>query len=138
MRVTDLARAALLLLSLVAASTGCTSTQHTTQVGEVKGWVRDIQLDNLRGEVGRPFQSRLTFRTDYIDDPEFHAADLPPGLRFDSDSRSIVGTPKRAGFYRVQVSLRKRVPKEAGRRPKPDERWWPADFEIEIYKPMVD
>src|SRR5690606_440177 len=106
--------------------------------GEVTGWVRDIKLDNVRGEVGRPFQSRLTWRSNYIGeaDAEIDVSGLPPGLRFDRATRAIVGTPTEAGFYKVNVAVRQPPPPEPAHRPHPDERWWPATFELEIYAPI--
>ena len=125
-------------LAAALALGACTSAQNATPTGEVTGWVRDIQLDNLRGEVGRPFESRLTWRDNYIEQPDFDVSGLPPGLAFDPASRRIIGTPKRAGFFTVNVAIRKHVPPKAGHRPHPDERWWPASFELEIYAPVSD
>ena len=135
------AAAAPLAAPLAAASLAlgaCVSARGATPTGEVTGWVRDIRLDNLRGEVGRPFESRLTWRDNYIEQPEFDVSGLPPGLRFDPASRRIVGTPTSAGFFPVSVAIRKHVPEETGHRPHPDERWWPASFELEIYAPVGD
>ena len=117
----------------------CTTTRNTKQTGESpKGWVRDIQLEPLRGEAGKPFEATLSWRDNYIQEPEFEVSGLPPGLVFDPASRKVIGTPKRAGFFTVNVAIRKRVPVETGHRPTPDERWWPASFQLEVYAPMKD
>jgi len=118
---------------------GCTTTRGTTPTGKSPNvWVRDIQLEPLRGEAGKPFEATLTWRDNYIREPEFDVKGLPPGLAFDTASRKVKGIPKRTGFFTVNVGIRKQVSKESGHRPSPDERWWPASFQLEIYAPMKD
>ena len=125
--------------SALAMAAGCTTTATARDPAPGQSiWVRDIRLDTVRGEVGRPFKSRLTWNDNYIEEPEFDVDGLPPGLRFDPATRAITGTPRRAGFFTVNVAIRKRVPPSSTHRPKPDERWWPASFEFEIYRPMTD
>jgi len=124
--------------AILISAAGCTSTQNTVQSGEATGWVRDIQLEPLRAEVGRPFEATLTWRDNYIREPEFDVKGLPPGLVFDPAARKVVGKPKRAGFFTVNVGIRKQVSTESGHRPSPDERWWPASFQLEVYSPMKD
>lgn len=120
-------------------ATACTTTRGTKPTGESPNvWVRDIQLEPLRAEAGKPFEATLTWRDNYIREPEFDVEGLPPGLRFDPAARKVVGTPKRAGFFTVNVGIRKQVSKESGHRPTPDERWWPASFQLEVYAPMKD
>jgi hypothetical protein len=125
--------AAVLLIALAA----CTTTTGTTPTGpspQVR--VRDIELAPLRGEVGVPYSATLTWVDNYITEPELRLTGAPPGLTFDSASRTLRGTPKRAGFYTVQVAIRKRVRPEPNHRPTPDERWWPATFEVQIFAPI--
>lgn len=132
------ARATILTAALVLGA-ACTTTQGARPTGKSPDvWVRDIQLEPRRGEVGKPFEATLTWRDNYIKEPEFDVSGLPPGLAFDPVARAIKGTPKRAGFFTVNVAIRKRVSGETGHRPAPDERWWPASFEVEIYAPMKD
>ncbi|HEU5056081.1 MAG TPA: hypothetical protein VFU21_06135 [Kofleriaceae bacterium] len=131
-------RAILLAAALVAAA-ACTTTQGARPTGKSPDvWVRDIQLEPLRAEVGRPFEATLTWRDNYIREPEFDVSGLPPGLRFDPATRKVVGKPARPGFFTVNVAIRKQVSKESGHRPSPDERWWPASFQLEVYAPMKD
>jgi hypothetical protein len=128
----------LVMVALVAAA-ACTTTQGARPTGEAPDvWVRDIQLEPLRAEAGRPFEATLTWRDNYIREPEFDVSGLPPGLRFDPATRKVVGKPERPGFFTVNVAIRKQVSKESGHRPTPDERWWPASFQLEVYAPMKD
>lgn len=128
-----------LLMAALLSAAACTTTQGTKQTGESPDvWVRDIQLEPLRGEAGKPFEASLTWRDNYIREPEFDVTGLPEGLRFDPATRKVVGKTKRVGFFTVNVAIRKQVSKESGHRPTPDERWWPATFELEIYAPMKD
>jgi len=131
-------RASLLTAALLLGA-ACTTTQGTRPTGKSPDvWVRDIQLEPLRAEVGKPFEATLTWRDNYIREPEFDVKGLPPGLRFDPAARKVVGKPGRAGFFTVNVGIRKQVSKETTHRPSPDERWWPATFQLEVYAPMKD
>jgi hypothetical protein len=124
------------LIALVFVA-GCASSQ-----GEVVSdpaadhWVREIELSQTRGEVGKPFTSKLTFDSNYVTDADYSVSGLPPGLRWDEATASIVGTPKRDGFFTVNVAVRKKVERGRFHKPKVDERWWPQEIEISIYKPM--
>jgi hypothetical protein len=130
-------RAALVAVLTLAAA--CTTTQGARPTGKAPNvWVRDIQLEPLRGEAGKPFEATLTWSDNYIQQPEFDVSGLPPGLVFDPASRKVKGTPKKVGFFTVNVAIRKHVEAESGHRPAPDERWWPASFQLEIYAPMKD
>jgi hypothetical protein len=130
-------RVVLLMAALLGAA--CTTTQGARPTGTAPDvWVRDIQLEPLRGEVGKPFEATLTWRDNYIKEPEFDVSGLPPGLVFDPATRKVAGKPRRAGFYTVNVAIRKQVPAETGHRPSPEERWWPASFQLEIFAPMKD
>jgi hypothetical protein len=130
-------RAIVLAAALLAAA--CTTTQGARPTGTSPDvWVRDIQLEPLRAEVGRPFEASLTWRDNYIREPEIEVTGLPEGLRFDLPAREVVGAPRRAGFFTVNVAIRKQVKKKSGHRPSPDERWWPATFQLEVYAPMKD
>ena len=125
------------LLAALLAAAACTTTTGATQTGTPpRGRVSDIELAPLRGEVGKPFSATLTWSDNYIVDPELRVNGAPPGLRFDPATRTLSGTPKRAGFFTVHVAIRNRVREEPGHRPHPDERWWPATFEIEIFQPL--
>ena len=127
------------MMAALLATAACTTTQGTKPTGASPDvWVRDIQLEPLRGEAGKPFEATLTWRDNYIREPEFDVKGLPPGLVFDPAARKVVGKPKRAGFFTVNVGIRKQVSQESGHRPTPDERWWPASFQLEIYAPMKD
>ena len=99
-------------------------------------WVRDIKLSVVRGEIGKPFSSEVTYDTNYLKNPEWSVTGLPPGLKFDPAKRAITGKPTKDGFFTVNVAVRTVAARdEAGHKPKPDERWWPETFQIEIYKP---
>jgi hypothetical protein len=99
-------------------------------------WVRDIELSAVRGEIGKPFSAEVTYDTNYLREPEWSVTGLPPGLKFDPAKRTIGGVPTAAGFFTVNVAVRKVAPRDkATHRPQPDERWWPATFQIEVYKP---
>ena len=100
--------------------------------------VWDIAIENLRGEVGRPYSAKLTWKDSYIREPEFEIGGLPPGLIFDPATRTISGTPEVAGFHTVDVAIRKRIPIDSDARPAPEDRWWTARFQLEIYRPVVD
>lgn len=128
-----------LVIAAALFAAACTTTRGAKPTGSSPDvWVRDIQLEPLRGEAGRPFEATLTWRDNYIKQPELEVTGLPPGLRFDPAARKLLGTPKRAGFFTVNVAIRKQVSTESGHRPSPDERWWPASFQLEIYAPMKD
>jgi hypothetical protein len=134
-------RIALLALSPLAFTLiGCTTTATAQPASKESGphWVRDIQLEPLRGEVGKPFQGKVTWDDNYIRDPEVEVSGLPPGLIYDPATRTVSGSPKQAGFFSVNVNIRKHVRVEPGHRPSPDEHWWPATFQLEVYKPMKD
>ena len=126
------------LLALTVIGCTTTATARAPSKKAPSHWVRDIQLEPLRGEAGKPFEASLTWRDNYIREPEFEVSGLPPGLRFDPAARKVVGKPTRAGFFTVNVAIRKQVSKESGHRPSPDERWWPASFQLEVYAPMKD
>jgi hypothetical protein len=99
-------------------------------------YVHQIQLTNTRGEVGRPFAAEITWEDNYLTAVEISASGLPPGLVLDQAKRLISGTPTRAGFFTVELAVRKQVDRERLHKPTPDERWWPARQQIEIYAPM--
>jgi hypothetical protein len=120
-----------------AAAAGCTSTQHTEPAGPQPDlWVRELDLSPRRGEVGAPFEARLTWRDNYIREPELSVSGLPPGLTFDPAGRKVTGTPTQAGFFTVNIAVRKKPPTEKTHRPGPDERWWPETVELEIFDPV--
>ena len=126
-------------LWLAAVAGACVGgpAQPIKDGGESERWVRDIELSSVRGEVGRPFSGEVTYETNYLRDPEWEVSGLPPGLKWDEIARAIVGTPKQDGFFTVNIALRKKVDRKDGtHRPKPDERWWPAKFRVEIFKPV--
>ncbi|HUH03036.1 MAG TPA: Ig domain-containing protein [Kofleriaceae bacterium] len=99
-------------------------------------YVHNLRLTNTRGEVGRPFTAEITWEDNYLTAVEISASGLPPGLSLDQAKRVISGTPTRAGFFTVELAVRKHVDRERLHKPSPDERWWPARQEIEIYTPM--
>jgi len=122
----------ILLLALPA----CFTTHAEPAEPDTNHSVDNIQLSTTRGQVGKPFEGQLTWHDNYIDEPEIQISGLPPGLQFDSGKRAVVGKPTQVGFFTVNVAVRKKVDKSNFHRPKVDERWWPAEIEIEIYKPM--
>jgi hypothetical protein len=125
-------------LALVAAP-ACTTTRGApASEPNSNAWVRDIDLSPLRAQVGQPFTATLSYRDNFIDHPEYSVSGLPPGLVFDAASKAVKGTPSRAGFFTLNVAVRKAVPPERAHRPRPDERWWPATFELEVYAPVDD
>ena len=118
----------------LAACVGAARSPATES--EDRHWVRDIELSNTRGELDRPFTSELSWRDNYLTEVEYSVTNLPPGLRFDAASKRIVGIPEREGFFTVHIAIRKKVDRGFGHKPKPDERWWRADFELQIYRPL--
>lgn len=123
------------LCALLVLATGCFA--HSATVPTDDHYVRDIKLSATRGEVGRPFRADITWTTNYLeDDPEISVSGLPPGVALDAGARALVGKPEREGFYTVHVAVRKRARRGATDRPKPDERWWREQFQVEIYKPI--
>ncbi len=125
-------------VSLLLALAACFSTHAEPAQPDTDHSVNNIELSTTRGEVGKPFDSQLTWQDNYIQEPEIQISGLPPGLHFDSARRTIVGKPTQAGFFTVNVAVRKKVNKGNFHRPKVNERWWPAEIEIEIYEPMKD
>ena len=119
---------------------GCTSTQGTKPAdpNDETFWVRDMTLSETRGEVGRPFTSELTYKTNYLNNPEFEVSGLPPGLTWDDAKRAIVGAPKSPGFHTVHIAVRSAGEKDWHDKRDSLDRWWPASFEIEIYRPVGD
>ena len=135
-----LVRVAVLLAALGGAA-ACVSTDNTTPTGPSPrgaGGKRgsDIELSPLRGEAGRPFSATLTWTDNYITDPELRCNGAPEGLSFDPVKRTLSGTPKRAGFYTVQVAIRDRIKVTPAHKAKIEEGWWTAEFELEIYAPL--
>jgi hypothetical protein len=127
------------LVMLMAALAACGPTTRGTTAEADPGAdhrVEDISLSETNGEIGRPFRADITWRDNYIDDPEISVTGLPPGLELDLAERAIVGTPTQDGFFTIQVAIRKRRPDEKLYRPRPDDRWWPAEFELSIYRPV--
>jgi hypothetical protein len=122
-------------LGVSAVLAGCVSSSAAPAPGD-DHWVRDIELSHTRGEVGRPFRAEVTWKDNYLTDVELAVTGLPEGLSFDDKQRSIVGKPARAGFFTVNVALRKQIERGPYHRPKPDERWWRGVFELEIYAPI--
>ena len=119
---------------------GCTSTQGTRSAdpSDESLWVRDMALSETRGEVGRAFTSELSYKTNYIENPEFEVRNLPDGLRWDDENRAIVGKPKSPGFHTVNIAVRSAGEKDWHEKGDALDRWWPTSFEIEIYRPIED
>jgi hypothetical protein len=101
-------------------------------------YVRNIDLTTSRGEVGRPFESIITWEDNYLSEFELTATGLPPGLSLDPPKKRIAGTPTRAGFFTVEVAVRKRFERGELHKSQPDERWWPARLQIDIYAPLKE
>jgi hypothetical protein len=101
-------------------------------------YVRNIDLSTTRGEVGRPFESAITWEDNYLTEIELTATGLPPGLSLNPPKRIIAGTPTRAGFFTVEVAVRKKFERDEFHKTQPDERWWPARLQIEIYAPLAE
>lgn len=101
-------------------------------------WVRDMELSETRGEVGREFFSELTYKTNYLETAEFKVSELPDGLRWDDEKHAIVGTPTSPGFHSVNIAVRAAGDEEWHDKHQADDRWWPQDFEIEIYRPIEE
>ena len=97
-----------------------------------------MELSETRGEVGRAFTSELTYKTNYLENPEFRVSELPEGLRWDEASRAIVGTPTKPGFHSVNIAVRSAGEEKWHDKHKEDDRWWPTDFDIEIYRPIEE
>ncbi len=131
-------RIALISLLFVATAPACAGTQPEPAEPDNGHSVDHIELLTTRGEVGKPFHGELTWQDNYITEPEIEISGLPPGLHFDVAKRTVVGTPTQAGFFTVNVAIRKQIDHGNFHRPKVDERWWPAEIEVEIYKPMKD
>ncbi len=119
---------------LLGAVLACAAPQRVAP--EDDHWVRDIRLSTTRGEVGRPFRADITWRDNYLQDVEVAASGLPPGVELVPGERAIAGKPTRAGFFQVQIAVRKNVKRGRFHKPKPDERWWRETFEVEIYAPV--
>ncbi len=118
---------------------GCATTKGTTTAGETPDdRVWNIRLSSERGEVGKPFQSEVTFQRNFDGEVEFDVGGLPPGLSFDDKTKAIVGKPTQAGFFTVNVAVRKHVARGRWHRPKADEHWWRQEVSLEIYTPMRD
>lgn len=133
-----MARMRLLIPIAVALLAACGPTTRGTTAADdpSEHRVEEIELSTTHGEVGRPFRADITWRSNYLEDPEISVTGLPPGLELDADNRAIVGTPTQDGFFTIQVALRRPRPDEKMYRPTPDDRWWPEEFELEIYKPV--
>ena len=131
-----------LIVFLVVAAAACAGSTERTPINDpgdgTEHFVRNIRLSNTRGEVGKPFSAELTWEDNFIEEAEFDVSGVPPGLRFDAAGRSLVGKPTKAGFYTFNISVRKKLSKGDFHKPKADERWWPASFEVAIYAPVGD
>lgn len=127
------------MICAATLAVGCATTKGTTTEGEVPNdRIWNIQVSSERGEVGRPFRSDVTFQRNFDGDVEFDLSGLPPGLHFDEKEQAIVGKPTKAGFYTVNVAVRKHVSRGRWHRPKADEHWWREEISVEVYTPMKD
>jgi hypothetical protein len=97
-----------------------------------------MELSERRGEVGREFFGELTYKTNYLENPVFKVSELPAGLRWDDEKRAIVGKPEAPGFHSVNIAVRSAGEEKWHDKREVTDRWWPQDFEIEIYRPLED
>jgi hypothetical protein len=127
-------RVAAHLAWVLALAGGCVSARGIEPEKAPDRWVRDIAISVDRGEVGKPFSSRVTYEHNFIGTAEYHVSGLPPGLAFDEARQEISGTPRRAGFFAVEVAIRNKVDRTTALyKPRPEDRWWIQRFTLEIY-----
>jgi hypothetical protein len=118
---------------------GCATTSGTVEEGgQQDAAIWNIRLSTERGEVGKPFLAEITFQRDFEGELEFDISSLPPGLTFDEKEQAIVGKPTKAGFFTVNVAIRKKIKRGRFHKPKPDERWFRGETSVEIYQPLKD
>lgn len=96
-----------------------------------------IDLSRTTGQVGENFEAQVSVESQHLGDTEVQVRSLPPGLRFDDATRSIVGIPNADGFYSVTVAVRKK------RSPgihfsTPGGAWFSERLSIDIYRPVDD
>jgi hypothetical protein len=124
------------LLSLpLVALIACGGTQ-VDRVPPKERYVRNIELTSIRAEVGKRFQSQVSYQDNFLRNPEVQVNGLPSELHYDAASRSVVGVPRHPGFYPIQVAIREQVERGFLHTPRVEERWWTADFTLEIYAPL--
>ena len=97
--------------------------------------VSRIDLSKTTGQVGQKFESHIAVESQRLGDAEFKVRSLPPGLKFDSKTRTIRGIPEADGFFSVTVAVRKR------RGPgvhfsTPHGAWFSERLSIDIYRPI--
>ncbi|NNE19793.1 MAG: hypothetical protein HKN10_15080 [Myxococcales bacterium] len=131
-----------MVLTFVLASACVSSQQVSDAPADPETWeeskrpeVSNMHLSQTWGEVGRPFRSNLKLNTNLEKDREYSIANLPPGLRFDEKTGTIVGVPKKRGFYVVNVAVRRKIDDRPLRyvHPSGHDRWFSEEFELRIY-----
>lgn len=126
--------------ALAMGALGCVATGSMTAVPEhpttTDYYVRALNLSRTIGYVGKRFKSRLSYQDNYFSRGQYSVEGLPPGLSFDKTRREIVGVPTRPGFYDVNIAVRRKPSDALLSRTTPEDRWWPREFELRIYKPM--
>ena len=97
--------------------------------------VSRIDLSQTTGQVGEKFKADVTFQSQRLGETEVEVRSLPPGLRFDAESMTIVGVPEADGFFAVTVAIRK----ERGSGvhfSTPQGAWFSERLSIDIYRPI--
>ncbi len=82
-----------------------------TQNKPVEPIIKPLQISIKNGNVGQEYDHQISINEDSIDNDkeiEYSILGLPPvgGLMFDSKTRSITGTPEKAGEYIIHIIRR--------------------------------
>lgn len=97
--------------------------------------VSRIDLSHTTGQVGQKFEAEVQLHSKRLGESEVQVRSLPPGLRFDPETRTIVGVPEADGFFAVTVAVRKkRGPGVHFSTPKG--AWFSERLNIDIYRPI--
>ena len=97
--------------------------------------VTRIDLSQTAGQVGEKFEAKVLLHSQRLGNAEVKVRSLPPGLRFDPETRMILGVPEADGFFAVTVAVRK----ERGRGvhfSTPHGAWFSERLSIDIFRPI--
>ncbi len=124
------------VLALGAVAGGCTTTALAPVTSTAsRPMVSRIDLSQTTGQVGEEFEADVVLHSQRLGPSEVKVQSLPPGLRFDAETRTIAGVPEADGFFSVTVAVRKK--RGAGVHfSTPHGAWFSERLSIDIFRPI--